>query len=198
MRASTFSTEEEAFPIVEEEQETDSDSEAEDESTSDEDETTADVPNTELLIAIYNTTTGETEYFRVLADSGTSRSLGTRAAIERAGLTARPNKHRKHRYKTAVGTFETAFHATIRKHKLVELASRRVLNKAHVQVAESLGDYDFIFGRDYMTRYGIDLCFSSKTIVWDGRSMPMNEKGHWTKERIDDVLAMVDEPDVIQ
>jgi hypothetical protein len=43
-----------------------------------------------------------------------------------------------------------------------------------VQVTEGeLGIYDFIFGRDYMNRYGIDLLFSEGVIQWDGMRMNM-------------------------
>jgi len=36
-----------------------------------------------------------------------------------------------------------------------------------------LGLYDFILGRRYMTRYGIDLLFSQGKIEWDDMQMPM-------------------------
>ena len=36
-----------------------------------------------------------------------------------------------------------------------------------------LGSYDFIFGRKYLTRYGIRLQFDDKRIVWDGISIAM-------------------------
>ena len=47
-----------------------------------------------------------------------------------------------------------------------------------------LGDYDFIFGRRYMRRYGIDLLFSEKIIQWNGMRKLMQPKGHWTPEQI--------------
>ena len=45
-----------------------------------------------------------------------------------------------------------------------------------VQVREGeLGPYDFIYGRDYLHTYGIDLLFSENMIQWDGMKMAMKE-----------------------
>jgi hypothetical protein len=77
--------------------------------------------------------------------------------------------------------------AMIQTHKLIELSSKWDLNKIHIQVAEGdLGHYDFIFGRDYMKRYGVNLMFGGETctIEWDGTSMEMHTHGFWTRDRM--------------
>ena len=117
-----------------------------------------------ILIAINNKTTGEEKNFTVLLDSGSSTCLATLKALKRAGVeTDRPTKIR--RFKTAAGTFAASKCAKIRTHQILELSNRRKLQNLMVQVSDGdLGPYDFIFGRDYMTRYGIDLMFNSGTI----------------------------------
>ena len=130
---------------------------------------------TVILIAINNKTTGEEKNFTVLLDSGSSTCLATSKALKRAGIeTDRPAKIR--RFKTAAGTFAASKCAKIRTHQILELSNRRKLQNLMVQVSDGdLGPYDFIFGRDYMTRYGIDLMFSSGTIHWDGEYVPMKD-----------------------
>jgi RNase H-like domain found in reverse transcriptase/Reverse transcriptase (RNA-dependent DNA polymerase) len=153
------------------------------------------LPTTEIVIAIQNKKTGEDKFFRALLDTGTTRTLGTSEAVRRSGVQEQENLHR-HTYRTAMGTFATETKVTIRRHRLMELSSRRELSKLHVQVVRgSLGDYDFVFGRDYLTRYGIDLRFSNRTIEWDGITMEMHDPGYWTKEKMTEVAEAVGEAD---
>ena len=125
-------------------------------------------PKTEIIIILANPETEKEEMFRCLLDSGTSRSLGTKQAIARAGLQLHIDA-KIHKYNTAAGEFTTTHYARIKKHRILELNQRRVLQQQRVRVAETqLGEYDFIFGRDYMTKYGMKLDFGEKTIEWDG------------------------------
>ena len=78
-------------------------------------------------------------------------------------------------------------HTTIRNHKLIELSSKRRLDKFHAQITDSLGPNDFILGRDYQTKYGIDIKFSTSTIEWDGISLPMHPTGYWDTEKIREI-----------
>ena len=69
--------------------------------------------------------------------------------------------------------------------------------KVYVQVAPKLGQYNFIFGRDYLHRYGIDLNFSDSTMKWDGVTMDMKPAGYWTTDNIQATLKdTIGEPDV--
>ena len=161
------------------EQDSDSESDEEestqasDDNSSEQDESEQEEPpTTVIVITIHNEKTGRNELFRVLLDSGTNRCLGTAEALKRAGITLKQGN--VHRYKTAAGTFITSQEARIRRHRILELQSQRQLQNLRVQVhKDKLGLYDFIFGRDYMTRYGINLMFGEKVIQWDGMRMPM-------------------------
>jgi putative transposase len=112
--------------------------------------------------------------------------MGKEDAIKRAGLHMHPAR-RSHRFKTAAGKFTTTHYTRVRAHKILELNSKRVLQglKVHVHKGE-LGSYDFIFGCDYLSRYGIDLLFSQGVIQWDGMRMSMKNiedmKENWREE----------------
>jgi Aspartyl protease len=153
---------------------------------------TKELPTTEVIIVIHNKSEGKDELFRVLLDTGTSRTLGTREAITRAGLPLLSNE-KSHIYRTAAGTFNTTHKARIKSHRLLELSGRRIIQDMPVQVTESLNDYDFIFGRDYLARIGLDLRFSNKTIEWDDMIMEMHPTGYWTKERIEEIRGRTEE-----
>ena len=141
-------------------------------SDNDNDEETQQPPSTEVVILIHNKHTQRDELFRVLLDSGTNRCMGTATAVQRSGLHIRQG--RQHRFRTAAGVFTTENYARIRTHKLLELNSRRVLLNQKVQVRDGeLGPYDFIFGRDYLKKFGIDLLFSEGVIAWDGMRTAM-------------------------
>jgi hypothetical protein len=146
-------------------------------------------PTTEIIIIVKDRRTKEDKLFRVLLDSGTTRCLGTESALAQVNIPIKPSE--THVYHTATGTFSTTKEATIRTHRLLELSSRRVLSRVKVQVTNQLGPYDFIFGRDYLTRFGIDLLFSRQVIEWDGISMPMREQGYWTQGRMEATQAAI-------
>ena len=158
------------------------------------------MPSTVVIVCIKNERTGKEELFRTLLDSGTNRCMGTKEAINRAGLEVQPETKRQ--FRTAAGTFHTTHSTRIHKHRLLELNSRRILNRLKVQVAPSkLGEYDFIFGRDYMSRYGIDLCFSQQQIRWDGMVTNMKRPDEVRTCNVDAqaILEEVDdETDVIE
>lgn len=141
-----------------------------DSSSEEEDEDTPP-PTTVVFISIHNKKTDQDETFRVLLDSGSNRCLGTQQALQRAGLKCKDEPTRT--YKTAAGAFTTTQKSTIKAHRILELNSKRTLQSLKVHATKDLGIYDFIFGRDYMNRYGIDLLFSERMIQWDGMRMPM-------------------------
>lgn len=154
------------------------DKEEDDDSESDDDSDYEDAPTTVIHICIKNKRTKQDETFKALLDTGASNCLGTKAALQRAGLIQQLDKHPR-RYGTAAGKFTTTHFTWLKSHRILELDSRRTLQKIKVRVAEGrLGDYDFILGRRYMNHYGIDLLFSDKTIRWDGMVMAMKE---WAK-----------------
>ena len=132
-------------------------------------------PTTVINILIHNKRTDREETMVVLLDSGSTTCLGTTKAAERAGLKVKTNKSTL-RHKTAAGTFATNKETKIRKHRVLELNSRRILKNLTVKLSDGdLGRYDFILGRDYLTKYGFDLCFSDGTIRWDGMRVKMKQ-----------------------
>jgi transposase InsO family protein len=144
--------------------------------------TQAEIPVTEITMIIHNKSTSENEMFKVLLDSGTNRCMGTMSAVQRAGLPI--HKGHIHEYHTAAGTFTTTYYTLLRAHRLLELHSQRILQQLEVQVTMgNLGVYDFIFGRDYMSRYGINLLFSDRMIEWDGVRMPMKQISQGNNEQ---------------
>jgi len=158
------------------EEENDEDTDSEEENEKEE-----KAPTTVIHICIFNKKTKQEEVFKVLLDTGANNCMGTNLAIARAGLKTTQDKKIR-TYNTAAGLFTTTKKACLKSHKILELNSRRTLQKLQVRVTETkLGDYDFIFGRQYLRRYGIDLLFSDKTIRWDGMIMPMKE---WSNEPI--------------
>ena len=80
-----------------------------------------------------------------------------------------------------------------------ELQDKKLL-EWEVHVAENMGAYDMIIGRDILTFLGIDIRFSSKEVVWDGREMPFKpidalpEKDY----HIEDAMAITNSTDRIK
>mmetsp|Transcript_119887 Transcript_119887/g.346392 ORF Transcript_119887/g.346392 Transcript_119887/m.346392 type:complete len:738 (-) Transcript_119887:6878-9091(-) len=169
----------------------DSEEEEEEEESSKQEEED-EMATTEVMILIV--VDGEWKMFRALLDSGTTKTLATKQAIERAKLKIRASQTRRG-YQTVLGEFRTVGSPTIRKHQIMDLSGRRHLLKMPVEVHDgTLGRYDFILGRDYMQRYGINLLFKSKEIEWDGKIMPMRPRGYWTAQRMEDLFFCVDDP----
>jgi len=143
------------------------------EDTEDDDDDQQPAPSSVINISIYNKKTQRNELFCVLLDSGTLGCLATAEAVKRAGIKQQTATKPKS-FRTAAGRFHTTHYAQVRQHRILELNSKRKLQRLKVNVAPgSLGLYDFILGRRYMTRYGIDLLFSQGKIEWDGMQMPM-------------------------
>ena len=101
----------------------------------------------------------------------------------------RPRQH-----KTAAGIFSTTHQSKIRTHQILELNSRRVLKRLKVKITEGdLGRYDFIFGRNYMWKYGINLQFSEEAIEWDGMRMKMKQLSELNKEEEGDGISWLED-----
>ena len=169
---------------------------SDDDSDTSDDEDNKPLPSTVVFISIYNKQTESNELFRVLLDTGTNRCMTTQQAAERAGLKIKPG--RNHNYKTAAGRFTTTKQTRLRAHRILELNSRRILQGLKMQVTDGdLGSYDFIFGRDYMNRYGIDLLFSQKVIQWDGVRMNMRDTEDASKDMKqlnEELTAAIEDP----
>ena len=71
------------------------------------------------------------------------------------------------------GSVETN-HTVNLKFNLSELHDNRTITW-NVHLAQDLGAYDMIIGRDLLSDLSIDLRFSDQTIVWDGHDIPFKE-----------------------
>jgi hypothetical protein len=92
-------------------------------------------------------------------------------------------------FETTVGTFSTHAKAKIQ-FSLNEFFKKRLIE--HVaHVAKDLSNYDMIISRDLLHELGIDVKFSTKTIEWDGVSIPMKSVDA-TKE--DSICQLEDPP----
>ena len=175
-----ISSEEELMEKEMDEGATSDDGEEDDEEEEIEDENLV----TEAVILIVDKQSKTEKHFRVLLDSGAKGCLGTREAVQRAGIPIKP-AHKSKSFITAAGRFTTTQRAYIRSHRIMELNSSRRLSPLTVDIStKPLGDYDFIFGRRYMFRYGFILDFKEKVIIWDGMRKPMRPKGYWTEEKM--------------
>jgi len=130
-----------------------SDEEEEDsEDGEEDDEDQQPAPASVINVSTCNKKTQRNELFRVLLDSGTLGCLATAEAVKRAGIKRQTATEQKS-FRTAAGRFQTTHHAQVRQHRILELNSKRKLQRLKVNVAPGpLGLYDFILGRRYMTK----------------------------------------------
>ena len=69
------------------------------------------------------------------------------------------------------GTVETQF-------QLTELNQMATITY-NLQIAESLGIYNMIIGRDLLNKMGLTLDFSTPTVSWEESSVPMKVLPQW-------------------
>jgi hypothetical protein len=94
-------------------------------------------------------------------------------------------------FQTTVGTILTHAKAKIQ-FSLNEFFKKRLIE--HVaHVAKDLSNYDMIIGRDLLHELCIDAKFSTKTMEWDGVSIPMKDVDT-TKE---DSICQIEDPPFI-
>jgi hypothetical protein len=173
------------------------DDEEEDSNTDDDNVEGRTLPTTEVLVMVTDSN-GEPQQFLALLDSGTSRSLVQETMVHKLHLHVTQNK-KVHRYTMAVGTFETKDKCRLRHHTLPEFTTHRKIPNTILQVtSRSLGSYDLILGRDYMIKFGIDMKFSTRTIVWDEMTIEMHEQGYFKEGDRTAAQEYYMEPQVIQ
>ena len=107
-------------------------------------------------------------FLKTLLDSGAGASL-----ISRKYCTTLAAREEQAHWVTIAGKFSTK--GTVEtQFQLTELnPTATVTYKFHV--AESLGIYDMILGRDLLNQLGLTLDFSTATVTWEEASVPMKE-----------------------
>ena len=105
---------------------------------------------------------------RALLDSGASETLVASKFVKK--LRTKNSTQGTTTWSTPAGELKTSQKVKVQ-FTIPELQEKRLL-EWNVHVAEDMGAYDMIIGRDIMTFLGIDIRFSSRIVEWDGREMP--------------------------
>ncbi|KAG7357555.1 reverse transcriptase RNA-dependent DNA polymerase [Nitzschia inconspicua] len=191
----TSGEEQEEYPMGNKSEAEEADEHSEDSSAGDQEEEN-EAPTTVITIAIPVKGKEDPELFNVLLDTGTNRNMGTKEAVSRFKGIIKAGKRRS--WMTAAGKFTTTATTKIPRHSILELNSRRILGKLRIEVSpNTLGNYDFIFGRRYLSYYGFHLNFASSKIEWDGMETemkPYNDIGNeeHAQEILDNTYGQVD------
>ena len=131
---------------------------------------------------------GKTQMIRALLDSGGSESLVTKEVAKILRLKKSNLKPKV--WSTPAGDIST--NTSVKSQfSLPELHEDRIV-EWNFHVAESLGIYDMIIGRDLLAFLGIDIKFSSNVVEWSNHTMPFKEHD----ASIQDSFHM-DEPDIV-
>ena len=107
---------------------------------------------------------------KALLDSGGSGTLIEKRFVKELKLTKLPSKQV---WTTPAGIMNTTSKARA-EFCIPELHDNRMITW-DVHVADKLGNYDMIIGRDILKDLGIDLCFSDETVIWDEHDIPFKD-----------------------
>ena len=107
---------------------------------------------------------------KALLDSGSSSTLISQQYAKKLRLRT----ENKTKWKTTAGEFTTSFKTKI-EFSLPELHERRVITKTMHVTPNHMG-YDMIIGRDLLEDLGIDIKFSTSSILWDFAEIPMRPR----------------------
>lgn len=125
-----------------------------------------------VVFVRFNTKRGKPKpvTLRALLDSGASSSLVVKKHVSKL-KQYKPNVGNS--FTTPAGVFKTA--GTIKGEFIMpELHDNKMIEwKLHV--AQGLGAYDMIIGRDILEGLGIDIMFSSQTISWEDVDIPFKD-----------------------
>ena len=123
-----------------------------------------------LAFIRFNTRRGKSKptTIRALLDSGASESLVTRKHV--AKLREKPTQSSKTVWSTPAGELSTTSRVKAQ-FTIPELQDKKLI-EWNLHVAEDMGAYDMIIGRDILSFLKIDIQFSNQTVVWEGREMP--------------------------
>ena len=106
---------------------------------------------------------------RILLDSGTTATI----IMAKHAKYLKTTKDHSVTWKTKAGTFTTKRRAKLF-FTLPEFDTEKTIEwKAHVDDSDYGGEYDMIIGTDLMATLGIDLKYSTNSIIWDDVEIPM-------------------------
>ena len=123
-----------------------------------------------------NDKTENKRILRCLIDSGSSESI-----ILDEFIVGLPKKRSKlpQQWTTKGGIFSTDARCAVPFYIVDFSTQKKVTWSFHVdnQTRSSKSGYDMIIGRDLLTKLGIDIKFSSSTLMWEDTEIPMREFG---------------------
>ena len=119
----------------------------------------------ELLVSV-PVGKGEHKVLLALADTGTSKTLGNKKALENIkGIEF--NKLKTTKWKTKAGAFATNEVATITNARLPQFAAKREFNLKDTHLFNDKNEkYDLILGHDLCQSIGLDFANSKKEFHW--------------------------------
>ena len=124
---------------------------------------------------------------RVLFDSGADRTMVSRTALPK-GITPSQGKKRKVTGVTATSTLSAEI--SLRDVVLPEFsASTRITGPIPAIIMDNAeSSYDIILGMDFLQAISIDICNSSKTVLWNGVSVPFKSPDYFYRQTSIDAM----------
>ena len=122
-----------------------------------------------ILFGYLNTRLGKPKFeqIKILADSGASSTIVAKKFTEKLRLQSTSETA----WSTMAGNFSTSSKCKLL-FTLPELHdSAKIIENAYV--AQNLGTYDMIMGRNTLRTLGININFSNNTVEWNGSQAPM-------------------------
>ena len=123
-----------------------------------------------LAFVRFNTRLGKAKpvTIRALLDSGASESLVTTKCVEK--LRVKSTNATPTVWSTPAGDMKT--HSKVKAQFTIPELQEKKLIEWKLHVADNMGAYDMIIGRDIMSFLGINIQFSDRTVHWEGKEMP--------------------------
>ena len=123
-----------------------------------------------LILKKDSESTEDFKRLKILLDSGCAATLINHSAVK----TLKTSKEKTTNWSTKGGNFSTSGKC-LANITLPALHENQVITwNCYVDTSDPKScNYDLIIGRDLMIEVGIDLCFSTAEIKWDGSSTPM-------------------------
>ena len=120
---------------------------------------------------------GKTKPIRCLLDTGTTATIILREYV----APGKANGYKGHptKWSTMGGSFTTKRKALL-EFKLPEFSTNKTIEWiCHVDDSTDCvkSQYDIIIGTDLMTSLGLDISFSTNTIMWEDIALPMKQRG---------------------
>ena len=125
---------------------------------------------------------------KVLLDSGSTMTLINKKCLPKNCQTCKTSHSRM--VNTLAGSYNTSEMVVMRNIRLPELDKNRNVDQQKALVFESkTTKYDVILGADFLTKTGIDVKYSTRTIEWFENELPLRDPYSLTDK---DTLAMAE------